>query len=515
MNVLKFESYHHGIAVSSVINVIANVCSFISNLIVAYYFGARVQTDVYFFCLTSLLFLSGIIVSSLNTTVVIPESIGLALNDGEEAAMRFLNYFLYAYAAVGLVGGAVIFSVPIELLSSVSGFADDVAQANLPLLRLTGITFFLMIPCLHLTDVLVSRRYFSLTALLNVGNSLVVTLFILAFQRRMGIASAMLGLGTAYLLQCVVLVMIARRGLSWRFANLRLRPRRRLWTNILFTQAGYVTSNTANYAPMPLLSGLGPGRITAYGLAQRVMNIPGTFVMTQLTNVVGIKFNELAARNDWNKINDVLINAARVTMFLVIPVSALMLILSDDIIAVLFRHGAFDAVAARHAGAFLAVFSPLPPLMVINSLASRVCIAALKVKIVSVFQVIANLGLAFAMVVGVGYFGALWCALVILLTYLVMVLVWHPLLRHSLPQIRYGPVLRCAGNLFLVNALVGVPVYLLLTILPAQASMLKLAAGGLSYAAFFLVLTRVLNVTKEVNTAVDQAIQGLFSGMKR
>ncbi len=507
---LRFESYRRGIVLSSAFNVMANGAAFVSNLVIAYFFGAHAQTDIYFFCLSSLFLISGIVVSSLNTSVVIPESMTLATIGGEDTSMQFLNVFLYGYAALGLLIGAAVVWQPFRIVSLLASFPSDGVHENLSTVMFAGVSLVLMFPCLHMTDILTSHRFFTMTALLNAGNSITVILFVAAFHASLGISSAMLGLLTAYSVQTIVLAVMLRKALGWKFTRVGSFPRGRIWSNIAYSQTGYVASSVANYLPLPILSSLGTGLITAYGLAQRVMNVPGTFVMNQLTSVVGIKLNSLAAKGDATRMNDVLLNTVRVTVFLLMPLSVLMLVFADDIVVVLFRHGAFDAQAAETAAGFLRLFAFLPPLMAVNSMASRICIALLKVRVVSAFQIAANLVLIVALVAGVRYFGASWCVTAVLLTYVMMVLVWSLVLRRSVPEIEYGLVLKTCFQLIVINAIAGGVVVGVRYALPLVEPIPRMILGGAACVLSLVVAVRVYRPAKEINAALTRAFEGLL-----
>ncbi len=492
---------------SSAFNILANLLSFVSSLILAYYFGAQINTDVYFFCISGLFLLSGILVSSLNSSVVIPQSMSLAVHKDEKSAMQFLNLFLYGYVTIGAVLAAGILWSPGGLLTIVSNFPKSGAVATSSLVALAAVALLLMLPSLHLTDILVSRRFFTLTAQLNSLNSIIVVIFIFVFHGSMDIGSAMLGLAAAYFVQLLVLIYIMLSVLHWDFTLGKMSLGNRIWKNLLFTEAGYIASNTANYMPMPILSGFGAGVISSFGFAQRVINIPGAFVLNQVTSVIGIKFNELAAKREWKRINEILEAGVGIILFALIPLSGITWIHAKEIIVVLFHRGAFDEQGVENAAAFLRVFAWLPPLLAVNSLCSRVCVAGLKVFVVSTFQAAANILLILIMLVGVRLWGPTWCAVALLATYGGMVVTWYFLLGKLFPALKFERMLKDVARIVAINA----PTILFVLFLKGTQSrgeLVSLCFGVISYTVCILILARGFKLTKEINSTIDNALKG-------
>src|ERR1700743_2020718 len=99
---LKAESYKRGIVISTVFNIANKGLVFLNSIIVAYFFGTQIKTDIYFYSYNTIVIFSAFI-TSLNASVLIPESMRLRIQQGESSAIHFLNFFFYLYIAITLL----------------------------------------------------------------------------------------------------------------------------------------------------------------------------------------------------------------------------------------------------------------------------------------------------------------------------------------------------------------------------------------------------------------------------
>ena len=114
------ESYRRGAIWSSFYNLIAQAVGFVVSMVLAYCFGLQAKTDVYYYALAVVVLMSGFI-SSINSSVLIPESMRIEEQRGRTQAMDFLNHCLYFFLALGLVVTTVMFINPVRFLSRFPG----------------------------------------------------------------------------------------------------------------------------------------------------------------------------------------------------------------------------------------------------------------------------------------------------------------------------------------------------------------------------------------------------------
>ncbi|HOX23549.1 MAG TPA: hypothetical protein PLL10_08800, partial [Elusimicrobiales bacterium] len=104
---LRTESYKKGVVFSVLFSAFAKLLAFASSAVIALYFGAGAEADVYFFALLVISSLA-YYVTGLNSAVLIPEYMHLREISGEAAGEKFLNFFVFLYAVLGAAVSAVL-----------------------------------------------------------------------------------------------------------------------------------------------------------------------------------------------------------------------------------------------------------------------------------------------------------------------------------------------------------------------------------------------------------------------
>ena len=89
------ENYKKGAALSVAATVAGKVFSFLSSLLLAFYFGATVKTDIYFYLILICAVITGWL-SSINVSLVLPEFMHQR-EKSLNSAFNLANCFLYIY----------------------------------------------------------------------------------------------------------------------------------------------------------------------------------------------------------------------------------------------------------------------------------------------------------------------------------------------------------------------------------------------------------------------------------
>ena len=131
------ENYKKGAALSVAATVTGKLFSFLSSLLLAFYFGATGKTDVYFYLILICAVLTGWL-SSLNVSLVLPEFMHQR-EKSPNAAINLANFFLYLYIAAALIFCAAAYIWPTEILGSISAFSPAEINRSANLLFLSAV----------------------------------------------------------------------------------------------------------------------------------------------------------------------------------------------------------------------------------------------------------------------------------------------------------------------------------------------------------------------------------------
>jgi putative peptidoglycan lipid II flippase len=379
MSLIKIESFKKGIVLSTGFNLVAKLLLFLQTVVIVYLFGNNIKTDIFFFIFSTLLLITNFF-NSLDYSVLIPESMRKFEQENETKSFKFLNFFIYLYVFLGGVLMLPLIIDPISGFSLLSNFEVENIQQNSSLLLSFLPLFLLMILVNFFANILTSFKYFTMPMIAGSINSVVCLLFVFLFHVKLGIISITLGLIISHFINLIFLTFIMVKKLNWNFFTLPSLPNKTIIKNIFFAQTGNFVSMLANYFPLYILSGFNAGIITALTLGQKTAEVPGNLLNTQFSSVVGIKMNEIYAKKEEYKLNDVYLESIKTLLFLIIPITSIMFFWADEIIIILFHRGEFDYDAAKTSALFLKLFALVIPLHSINSIVSRIFMAGQKIK---------------------------------------------------------------------------------------------------------------------------------------
>lgn len=298
---LKAESYRRGIVQSSAVNVTGKVIAFIQQWLIGFYFGSHSDTDLFFFTYNIVLFISYFFLN-LTTSVIIPECIKLRNRQGEKVSEGFVNSFILIYCVAGLLLTLSGILWPEELMTRISSFEPDVVAGNIPLIRWCFPLIFLTVFVNLLTEVLASYKYFTMPNLVNAVNSVLAVIFVVVFHDNLGLASVAAGLLAGALINAAIILLMMKKSLKWNFGLFEFFKVKNVFSYGIYAQLGFLVYLAALYVPQYLFSDFSEGSLTAMNYADKIANIPGIFLITQLTNVMAIKFNNLVSEDATSKI---------------------------------------------------------------------------------------------------------------------------------------------------------------------------------------------------------------------
>jgi peptidoglycan biosynthesis protein MviN/MurJ (putative lipid II flippase) len=465
MGIFRSESYKKGIILSTGFNLFAKLIAFANSIVIAFYFGTQSKTDIYFYALATIGLLIAF-VTTLDNSVLIPESIRIREQENQKKSQQFLTFFLYLYLAIGLFAITALSINPVHAFSAISKFDKSSLSANIELLYWIVPLCVLMLITTFLTDILASYKYFTMPMVAASINSTLSFFFVVFFHNTLDVRSIVLGITLGYLINIALLLTIMIRQLNWNFSYKRVTLGKKLLQNICFAQAGNITSVLASYVPLYLLSGFNAGIITALNYGRNVSDIPNQMISAQFSTVSGIKFNELYARKDYNNLNAVFLKTAKVLIFIIAMVSGIFFIFSREIITILFKRGAFNTASVAQASVFLKYFGLSLPLIAIDSIVARLNMAGQKIKEAFWFQILFNIIFIVAIIVFIKIYGIVGYPIAFLLKYVLTVISVYYLYKNIFPEIVYKNILYAGLKIVLLNIFIVVLIGLAHQILP-------------------------------------------------
>jgi peptidoglycan biosynthesis protein MviN/MurJ (putative lipid II flippase) len=457
-NLFHKNSYKQGVLISVGYTFIAKAIGFLNSAVVAYYFGTKVQTDIFFYMLSTVGLVLGLI-STLNGAVLVPEMMRLREKISQKESQEFANFFLYLYLLFGTVIAIVFFVNPILFLQTISCFNKNSLIENIVLVKLFTPVFILFIINTLLIDIMSAYKYFTLPMLINVLNSSLSLIFIVVFHKYWDVISMVLALNLGYLIATVILIILIKQNLNWSFRFRYIKLSKKTWTDAIYAQAGNITSIIAAYSPLWLLSSFGAGTISSLTYGKSTSEIPDQFLTSKVSQIMGIKINELHAMEKFKELNIILMNTYKSLLLIIVPLSGIMFLYSNNIISLLFKRGKFDYHSVAVASEVLKYFALVLPFSASDTVFARLFMASQRIKQSFLFQVVLNVVFIAALFYLIKTFGIIGYPLAALLKIIVAFSTIGILINKYFKYIKYSNFFWYFLFVLFVNAIVFLVVY--------------------------------------------------------
>jgi len=480
-------------------------------LLIAYFFGTQAKTDVYFYCIATITLMAGL-VTSLDSSVLIPESMRLKEQVSKQDSMHFLNFFLYIYLSIGIIATIILYVDPVSILITISNFKRDLLVNNSLILVLSIPLFTLIIICSFLVDILTSYKFFTIPMIAQMINSIFAIIFILLLHKNFGVISVLVGVLFAYIIQFVILIFLMKKYLGWKFSFKFIRITKKVLKNIFFAQFGNITSTLTNYVPFYLLSGFSAGVITALNYGQKTADMPNQIITTQFSAVSGIKYNELVAKKDYEALNSIFSETAKFLLFILTPISFFIFLYNKEIITILYNRGKFDANSVKLSAEFLKYFGLLLPFLAINTLVARLFMAFQKIKEAFWYQMSLNVIAILFIIVMIKYLGIVGYPLALVVIYFLNFLLIYYLLILFFNRLNYARILIDSLRIIVINFIIISALYVLKICIEDLTILLQALISIIIYFIFLLAANNWLNIIPTFNTKkIFSSFKYLFS----
>ncbi len=325
--------------------ILSKALGFLRELIVAYKYGSGVISDSFILTngVSDILFCAIAIAISVN---FIPCYTRI---EGADNRDRFTSNLLDISVLVLLIGSIATFLFPkIVLVLFANGLNDAAKRVSITMLR---IVIFSSIPII-LTSLFQAycqaNGEFLTTAICgSVINSVIIVFILLSNSNSYYLLSVGTLVGNFFGM-LIPLYGTRKKGfhyhpiLSFRDDSIRSLI---LLTGPLLIEN--VASNLSLLVDRNLASYLDSGTITGLSYAGNIANIASTMIATAIMTATFPMFSKLIASGDQDQFSSQFRKYASVISFLLGPISVFMILNANDIITVIFEHGAFNSAATK------------------------------------------------------------------------------------------------------------------------------------------------------------------------
>lgn len=325
---------------------VSKLLGFIKQLVTASTFGTTLETD--------LISLSQDLIGNLQyllVQAVLSALIAVYLHtaqQGEDAAKRFSFDVWKALTVItaGVVLLVELFAPWLARLIAPSYPDEQLVQLS-RYLRLFAPVLLLLVWIAVFNGLLHANKRFIPGEMISVHQSLFLIVLTVLLAGRLGVGVLVLAFFASNLWNAGYTALLSRR--YWRVSHgspFRNPAVRRLLRMMLPLLLGYSLVYVNQMVDKALVSGLDAGAVTALGYAAVLSNLVGTFIITFASMLFAYVTSRIAA-GDENGAAQLTERTSLLLSVTFLPISILTVLLSEEIVTIVYARGAFDAESVR------------------------------------------------------------------------------------------------------------------------------------------------------------------------
>ena len=318
----------------------------VREMVVAYYFGADINTDIYFLAAN----LAANVLYAVTTSfgiAFVPIYLQKKVEDEHKAKIFAGNIFTFYFCCSILISVLLILFSPFIARLLAPSYNQEQLQQLISYLRIimTGIAFSLATGLFQ--NLLNAEKKFILGGLTGIIFSLSAILMILFLSPYFGILALVFSLPTAYLIQFLLL-----GSCSFRFMKLCRYPG---WfgdaKHLCWFSLPLLLSNSAvelnQIIGRILATGIGEGIVSALSYSSLILVcITGIFGMS----IVTVYYTAFSQTHDLKELRRLFVSGTMTITVVLFPIAILMAVQSKNIVLLLFGRGAFNEQAVANTG---------------------------------------------------------------------------------------------------------------------------------------------------------------------
>ena len=349
------------------------IVSMVKAMVVAAFFGVGDALDAFFIAFLPISFVITVIVEAF-TSALIPTYIRVRDQQGVSAAQDLFDQsMIVVVASLSMVAALLALSSPYLLPFLCLGFDAEK-------LALTQKLFYFLLPTVVIkgfatvwSGILNAGERFGLAALspIAIPASLIITLFV--WGSDYGVYALVVGTIGGFLLELPLLGWgLKRCGTAllpcWHGINPALRQ---VVAQYFPLVAAAALMGGTTFVDAAMAAALDPGSVTALNYGNKVVAMMAGLGALALGTAVFPFFSQLIGVGDWTTIRHLLKKYSLLVLLVTIPITLLLIIVSEPLASLLFQRGEFGETDTQLVGQIQAVYGLQIPFYVVGILFVR------------------------------------------------------------------------------------------------------------------------------------------------
>lgn len=408
------------------LTLIAKIIAFLKSILQASYFGATIETDAFNL---SNGFVSNILYMITTALAVsfVPLYIQhkkISKDEGKKFATKSAT--LLFFSAILLTALLVaITPVIIKVIAPLyEGETFDITVKYFRVLCI-GISFSLVtnIFC----NLLNTEKVYGFSTMTSIVNSFTLIFMIVVFSKSLGVWSLVISVPLSFFIQSIVLFWRSKKFVSISFKyGIRDRSIKLLFLQAVPILISQATVEVNQVVDRTLLTTVGTGVVTAVSYSAILYQFAQSLVAAPLSTVMFTELSEAAANSDKEKMGSILNNCYRILLLICIPIVVVIFFCSQDVVTIVYGHGAFTRDTIDQCSVGLAVYGFCLLPTCIKTVLSRAYYSLNDTRrpmVISILEVALNIGLSILLVKPFGIVGVVGATAIASIVFIIVMLI--------------------------------------------------------------------------------------------
>lgn len=349
--IIKSQKISEATIIIAIITLLSKLIGFLREALIAKYFGATAQTDAFDISLIIPSMVFGLIAAGGLQSIIIPVYTEKKKINKEKAVL-IVNQISFVTTILLLILSILILIFPeIFIKIFAYGFQGERLLLASKFVRILIILGFCNVFTGFFTGILQSEKQFLIPSIVSVVGNALIPISLILFSKKMGIYSWALGeIAFATFTFSILFCFLRYRWGFFRKYNIRNIDWQELkHFGILLLPVIFISGlNFINQiVDKTIASSLQVGSVAVLHWAQLVYILPVGLISTSLNTAVYPTLSHLASYKDYPAYTEMFKKTISLLAFIMIPIAAIFIVLSEPIIRILFLRGAFTKDAAK------------------------------------------------------------------------------------------------------------------------------------------------------------------------
>ena len=330
-------------AIIIVLVIIFKVLGFIKQAVIAAYFGASASTDVYFIAYGFSVGVSEAIVKAISL-ILISLYTKIRIQKGKDEANKLISGIFELLIPLSIIMILLIctFAPQISKLLAPS-LAPELYTMLISFIRILSVAFLFISIELICTSVLESHKKFIATKLQSFIYSVIVILACIYASKYVGINTLIIAHYVSNIIFITILVIMVKRYFKFIFVNpFKNNNIKELSIKIVPLIIGNSIIQINQMVDKAIASGLGEGYTSALAYSQVLEQFVTNILIVNIGNIMLSYFSSYIAENNLEKVKKLLINILNILVCLLIPITCITVLFSEDIVKLIYFRGDFS-----------------------------------------------------------------------------------------------------------------------------------------------------------------------------